>query len=61
VSVATDKKRTLRILPRGNWMDETGEVMKPALPGYLPRSQALDEAAAARGFRFLPPEAGKQV
>jgi hypothetical protein len=37
VSVHTDKLRTVRILPRGNWMDETGEVMKPALPSYLPR------------------------
>ena len=37
VSVHADKPRTVRILPRGNWMDETGEVMKPALPSYLPR------------------------
>ncbi len=27
----------MRILPRGNWMDESGEVMKPALPHYLPQ------------------------
>jgi hypothetical protein len=53
VTVATDKKRTVRIQPRGNWMDETGEVMKPALPGYLPRSPALDEAAAARELTRL--------
>ena len=30
-------KRTVRILPRGNWMDESGEVVKPALPHYLPQ------------------------
>ncbi|MFM8735670.1 MAG: PSD1 and planctomycete cytochrome C domain-containing protein [Pirellulales bacterium] len=35
VSVHTDTKRTVRILHRGNWMDETGDVVKPALPGYL--------------------------
>jgi hypothetical protein len=29
--------RTVRILPRGNWMDESGEVMKPALPHFLPQ------------------------
>jgi hypothetical protein len=29
-------KRTVRILPRGNWMDESGEVVKAALPHYLP-------------------------
>ena len=28
--------RTVRILPRGNWLDETGPVMKPATPGFLP-------------------------
>jgi len=27
--------RTVRVLPRGNWMIETGEVMEPALPGTL--------------------------
>jgi hypothetical protein len=37
VSVHTDKPRTVRILPRGNWMDETGEVIKPAFPAYLPQ------------------------
>ncbi|MFM8805629.1 MAG: DUF1553 domain-containing protein, partial [Planctomycetia bacterium] len=36
VSVRNDKPRTVRILPRGNWMDESGEVMKPAFPSYLP-------------------------
>ena len=29
--------RTVRVLPRGNWMDETGEIVKPALPAYLPQ------------------------
>lgn len=37
VSVSDTSKRTVRILPRGNWMDESGEVVKAALPGYLPK------------------------
>ncbi|MHB8866342.1 MAG: PSD1 and planctomycete cytochrome C domain-containing protein [Pirellulaceae bacterium] len=37
VSVSTPNKRIVRILPRGNWMDESGEVVKPALPHYLPQ------------------------
>ncbi|MCU0961818.1 MAG: PSD1 and planctomycete cytochrome C domain-containing protein [Pirellulaceae bacterium] len=37
VSVSTPTKRTVRILPRGNWMDESGEVLQPALPHYLPQ------------------------
>jgi len=37
VTVSTPDKRTVRILPRGNWMDETGEIVKPALPRFLPQ------------------------
>ena len=37
VSVSSQSKRTVRILPRGNWMDESGEVVKAALPHYLPQ------------------------
>ena len=37
VSVHSDKPRTVRLLPRGNWMDETGEAVKPAFPAYLPQ------------------------
>ncbi len=37
VSVSTPNKRIVRILPRGNWMDESGEIMQPALPHYLPQ------------------------
>lgn len=36
VSVSTPNKRTVRILPRGNWQDESGEIVKAALPHYLP-------------------------
>ncbi len=37
VSVSDTTQRTVRILPRGNWMDESGEVVKASLPGYLPK------------------------
>ncbi len=37
VTTSTANRRVVRILPRGNWMDESGEIMKPALPGYLPQ------------------------
>ena len=36
VSMTKAVPSVVRILPRGNWMDESGEVMKPAFPGYLP-------------------------
>jgi mono/diheme cytochrome c family protein len=37
VSVKAPKPRTVRVLPRGNWMDETGPEMKPAFPAALPK------------------------
>jgi len=36
VSTSTPNKRTVRILPRGDWMNESGEIVKAALPHYLP-------------------------
>jgi mono/diheme cytochrome c family protein len=38
ISVSAANRRTVRILPRGNWMDESGEIVQPALPHYLPQS-----------------------
>ncbi|MEZ0385513.1 MAG: DUF1553 domain-containing protein, partial [Verrucomicrobium sp.] len=29
---------TVKVLPRGNWMDESGEVTPPAVPEFLPAS-----------------------
>ena len=37
VSVSMSNPRTVRLLPRGNWMDESGEIMQPALPEFLPQ------------------------
>ena len=37
VSTSAPQKRVVRILPRGNWMDESGEVVKAALPHFLPQ------------------------
>ena len=34
ISVA-QKPRMIRILPRGNWMDETGNEVQPAIPAFL--------------------------
>lgn len=44
VSISDPNKRTVRILPRGNFMVETGEVVKPALPAFL--TKELVKAAA---------------
>lgn len=36
VSVPSEKKLTTRILPRGNWQDESGAIVKPAVLSFLP-------------------------
>ena len=36
VTRATPKKRTVRILPRGDFLNESGPVVSAAFPGYLP-------------------------
>ena len=33
----SQKPEPVRILPRGNWMDESGEVVEPAVPHFLPQ------------------------
>lgn len=35
VITETQKPRVTRILPRGNWMDESGEVVEPQVPHFL--------------------------
>jgi hypothetical protein len=52
VTVAVSKPMTIRRLPRGNWMDESGEVCDPAPPEFLagklpeksPRQSRIDLA-----------------
>jgi len=42
VSESGSTKRVVRILPRGNWLDDSGEIVKPAFPSYLPQPIAID-------------------
>ena len=37
--------RTIRILPRGNWLDDSGEVVSPATPGFLGNFDIKDRRA----------------
>lgn len=47
ISKSLAEPRMMRILPRGNWLDETGDVVEPALPGFLP-SEAIIGRRATR-------------
>ena len=35
ISVAMKKPRVTRVLPRGNWLDDSGPIVKPGVPGAL--------------------------
>ena len=36
--------REVKVLPRGNWMDDSGETVSPATPTFLPHAIASDES-----------------
>jgi hypothetical protein len=38
LATTATEPRTIRVLPRGNWMDDSGEIVKPAVPQFLPQS-----------------------
>jgi hypothetical protein len=44
VSMAAPPRET-RILPRGNWLDDSGEIVSPAVPGFLPPLGVKDRRA----------------
>jgi hypothetical protein len=37
VSVSMAAPRTVRVLPRGDWLNESGEVVSPGVPEFLPQ------------------------
>ncbi|MDE0839642.1 MAG: DUF1553 domain-containing protein, partial [Kiritimatiellae bacterium] len=44
ISVAV-KPRDVRLLPRGNWMDDSGEIVQPAVPEFLGTVNVTDRRA----------------
>lgn len=41
----TTKPRTMRILPRGNWLDDSGPIVEPAVPAILANSKVKGRQA----------------
>lgn len=46
VITETQEPRVTRILPRGNWMDDSGEIVEPSVPHFMP--QIKKEGRATR-------------
>jgi hypothetical protein len=44
ISVAVPP-RTVRILPRGNWLDDSGDIVQPAVPAFLGELDVKDRRA----------------
>jgi len=44
--------RVVRVLPRGNWLDETGEVVTPGVPGFLKQLEASSAGSERRANRL---------
>ncbi|MEC9475736.1 MAG: PSD1 and planctomycete cytochrome C domain-containing protein [Planctomycetota bacterium] len=55
-----EKPREVRILPRGNWLDESGEVVEPAIPAFFGRLNVEGRASRLDLARWLvtPESAG---
>ncbi len=45
VTETVDDPRTMRVLPRGNWMDDSGEVVTPGVPHFLKQIDARGRRA----------------
>ncbi len=47
-SMSVSKPQTTRVLPRGNWLDESGEVVEPGVPAFLPPLEVEEGQRATR-------------
>lgn len=43
ITVSLKKPRTTRVLPRGNWLDESGDIVMPAVPEFLQTDSVTEE------------------
>lgn len=42
------KPREMRLLPRGNWLDDSGPIVEPSIPEFLERQHAADGSRRTR-------------
>ena len=42
------KPRTVRVLPRGDWMDDSGEIVSPAVPQFLSKNETSSRTDLAK-------------
>ena len=59
VTTSMNPPRTVRILPRGNWQDDSGEVMQPALPEFLASVSSVPPRPAEQSADVSRLDAGR--
>ncbi|MEM7396789.1 MAG: DUF1549 and DUF1553 domain-containing protein, partial [Verrucomicrobiota bacterium] len=57
----TAKPRVMRVLNRGDWMDETGEVVQPAVPHFMRQITGEDRATRLDLVEWLMSEDNPQT
>lgn len=53
ITKSLDEPRITRLLPRGNWLDETGPVMQPAVPEFLGKITSDERATRLDLARWI--------
>jgi mono/diheme cytochrome c family protein len=48
ISISMKTPRTVRILPRGNWLDNSGDIVQPALPSFFASDMAEPKTRLTR-------------
>lgn len=53
ITKARKQPRTIRVLPRGNWLDDSGPVVQPAVPAVFPQIEREGRATRRDLARWL--------
>lgn len=48
LATSATEPRTMRVLPRGNWMDDSGEEVAPGVPHFLSQIEVAENQRASR-------------
>jgi len=48
LATTATEPRTIRVLPRGNWMDDSGDIVTPGVPHFLPQVGLPEKQRASR-------------
>ncbi|QDT41917.1 Planctomycete cytochrome C [Gimesia alba] len=48
LATSATKPRTMRVLPRGNWMDDSGDIVEPGVPHFLSQIKVAENTRPTR-------------